>query len=112
MNLVISTHLNSPVTTVVFADQLAQLTPTSRQAKLAVIARALGLDLSAPLSQPERREPLRDDVPRRERSSVREVYRLFLIICRRLALRKYHPLARLCICAFGYSPYFAHAMVC
>ena len=63
VSLVISTRLNSPVTTVVFADQLAQLTPTSRQAKLAVIARALGLDLSAPLSQPKRREPLRDDVP-------------------------------------------------
>ena len=62
VSLVISTRLNSPVTTVVFADQLAQLTPTSRQAKLAVIARALGLDLPAPLSQPERREPLRDDV--------------------------------------------------
>ena len=63
MSLIISTRLNSPVTTVVFADQLAQLTPTSRQAKLAVIARALGLDLPAPLSQPERREPLRDDIP-------------------------------------------------
>ena len=46
MSLIISTRLNSPVTIVVFADQLAQLTPTSRQAKLAVIARALGLDLS------------------------------------------------------------------
>ena len=49
VSLVISTRLNSPVTTVVFADQLAQLTPTSRQAKLAVIARALGLDVPAPV---------------------------------------------------------------
>ena len=63
VSLVISTRLSSPVTAVVFADQLAQLTPTSRQAKRAAIARALGLDVPAPLSQPERREPLRDDVP-------------------------------------------------
>ena len=63
VSLIISTRLNSPVTTVVFADQLAQLTPTSRQAKLAVIARALGLDLPAPVSQRERREPLRGDIP-------------------------------------------------
>ena len=63
VSLVISTHLSSPVTAVVFADQLAQLTPTSRQAKRAAIARALGLDVPAPRSQPERREPLRDDVP-------------------------------------------------
>ena len=64
MSLVISARLNSPVTTVVFADQLAQLTPTSRQAKLAVIARALsGLDAPAPRSDPERQEPLQDDVP-------------------------------------------------
>ena len=62
MSLVISTRLNSPVTTVVFADQLAQLTPTSRQAKLAVIARALGLDVPAPVSQRERRDPLRGDI--------------------------------------------------
>ena len=63
VSLVISARLNSPVTTVVFADQLAQLTPTSRQAKLAVIARALGLDVPASRSEPERREPLRDDIP-------------------------------------------------
>ena len=62
VSLVISTRLNSPVTTVVFADQLAQLTPTSRQAKLAVIARALGLDVPAPRSDPERREPLRGNI--------------------------------------------------
>ena len=49
VSLAISTRLNSPMSTVVFADQLAQLTPTSRQAKLAVIARALGLDLPAPV---------------------------------------------------------------
>ena len=63
MSLVISTRLNSPVTTVVFADQLAQLTPTSRQAKLAVIARALGLDVPAPVRAGAEREPLRDDIP-------------------------------------------------
>ena len=62
VSLIISTRLNSPVTTVVFADQLAQLTPTSRQAKLAVIARALGLDVPAPVSQRERRDPLRGDI--------------------------------------------------
>ena len=65
MSLVISTRLNSPVTTVVFEDQLAQLTPTPRQAKLAVIARALGLDVPAPRSRsdPERRKPLRGGIP-------------------------------------------------
>ena len=63
MSLVILTRLISPVTTVVFADQLAQLTPTARQAKLAVIARALGLDLPAPVLDGADREPLRDDVP-------------------------------------------------
>ena len=63
VSLVISTRLNSPVTTVVFADQLAQLTPTSRQAKLAVIARALGLD-PAPVRAGAYREPLRDSASR------------------------------------------------
>ena len=33
--------------------RLAQLTPTSREAKRAAIARALELDLPAPLSQPD-----------------------------------------------------------
>ena len=60
VSLVILTRLISPVTTVVFADQLAQLTPTARQAKLAVIARALGLDVPAPVMAGEGREPLRD----------------------------------------------------
>ena len=60
VSLVISTRLNSPVTTVVFADQLAQLTPTSRQAKLAVIAQALGLDVPAPVRAGADREPLQD----------------------------------------------------
>ena len=62
-HLAISTRLNSPVTTVAFADQLAQLTPTSRQAKLAVIARALKPDVPAPRSDPERRELLRGSIP-------------------------------------------------
>ena len=64
VSLVISTRLNSPVTTVVFADQLAQLTPTSRQAKLAVIAQALGLDVPAPVRAGADREPLRDGASR------------------------------------------------
>ena len=64
VSLIISTRLNSPVTTVVFADQLAQLTPTSRQAKLAVIARALGLDVPAPVRAGADREPLRDSASR------------------------------------------------
>ena len=61
VSLVISTRLNSPVTTVVFADQLAQLTPTSRQAQRAAIAQALGLDVPAPVRAGEDREPLRGD---------------------------------------------------
>ena len=112
MSLVISTRLNSPVTTVVFTDQLAQLTPTSRQAKLAVIARALGLDLPALVSQRERREPLRGDIPQAR-----------TVLCARTipdisgdlsstGTKNYHPLARLYFCKFGYSRYFAHAMVC
>jgi len=64
MSLIMSTRLNSPVTTVVFADQLAQLTPTSRQAKLAVIAQALGLDVPAPVRAGADREPLRDGASR------------------------------------------------
>ena len=61
VSLVISTRLSSPVTTVVFAGQLAQLTPTSRQAKLSAIARALGLALPVPLPISADREPLRND---------------------------------------------------
>ena len=64
VSLVISTRLNSPVTTVVFADQLAQLTPTSRQAQRAAIAQALGLDVPAPVRAGEDREPLRDSASR------------------------------------------------
>ena len=63
VSLVISTRLNSPVTTVVFAGELAQLTPTSRQAKLAVIVLALGLDVPAPVRDGAEREPLRGDIP-------------------------------------------------
>ena len=64
VSLVISTRLNSPVATVVFADQLAQLTPTSRQAQRAAIAQALGLDVPAPVRAGEDREPLRDSASR------------------------------------------------
>ena len=63
VSLIISTCLTSPVTTVVFADQLAQLAPTSRQAKLAAIARALGLDVPAPVRDGAEQEPLRGDIP-------------------------------------------------
>ena len=65
VSLVISSaRLNSPVTTVVFADQLAQLTPTSRQAQRAAIAQALGLDVPAPVRAGEDQEPLRDSASR------------------------------------------------
>ena len=56
--------IGPPLTPAVFAGRLAQLTPTAREAERAAIARALGgLDLPAPPSQPERQEPLRDDIP-------------------------------------------------
>ena len=57
------TRLSPPLTTAVFAGRLAQLTPTSREAEHAAIARALGLDAPAPLPNPAEREPLRDDIP-------------------------------------------------
>ena len=57
------TRLRPPLTTAVFAGRLAQLTPTSREAERAAIARALGLALPVPLSIPAEREPLRDDIP-------------------------------------------------
>ena len=63
MSLINFTRLNSPVTTVFFANRLAQLTPTSREAECAVIARALGLDVSAPVRDGAEREPLRGDIP-------------------------------------------------
>ena len=89
VGLVISTRLSSPVTAVVFADQLAQLTPTSRQAKRAAIARALGLDVPAPPSQPERREPLRDDVPQ---ARTVPCARTIPKISENLSSRKHHEL--------------------
>ena len=52
-----------PLTTAVFAGRLAQLTPTSRGAERAAIARAFGLDVPGPLPKPADREPLRDDIP-------------------------------------------------
>ena len=55
--------ISPPVTTAVFADRLAQLTPTSREVERAAIARALGLALPVPLPIPAEREPLRDDIP-------------------------------------------------
>ena len=57
------TRLRPPLTTAVFAGRLAQLTPTSREAERAAIARALGLALPVPLPIPSDREPLRDDIP-------------------------------------------------
>ena len=57
------TRLRPPEQPPLFADRLAQLTPTSREAERAAIARALGLDVPAPLSNPVDREPLRDDIP-------------------------------------------------
>ena len=57
------TRLRPPLTTAVFAGRLAQLTPTSRGAERAAIARALGLNIPAPLPNPADREPLRDDIP-------------------------------------------------
>ena len=63
MSWIIIVLIGPPLTTAVFAGRLAQLTPTSREAERAAIARALGLDLPAPVSHRERREPLRDDIP-------------------------------------------------
>ena len=60
VSLINSTRLNSPVTTVFFADRLAQLTPTSREAERAVIAQALGLDVPAPVRAGAGGEPRRD----------------------------------------------------
>ena len=57
------TRLRPPEQPPLFADRLAQLTPTSREAERAAIARALGLDVPAPLPNPAEREPLRDDIP-------------------------------------------------
>ena len=60
---IITVLIGPPLTTAVFAGRLAQLTPTSREAERAAIARALGLALPAPLLKPSEREPLRDDIP-------------------------------------------------
>ena len=57
-------RLRPPLTTAVFAGRLAQLTPTSREAERAAIARALGLDVPTPLPNPVDREPLRDSASR------------------------------------------------
>ena len=57
------TRLRPPLTTAVFAGRLAQLTPTSREAERAAIARALGLDVPTPLPIPDDREPLWDGIP-------------------------------------------------
>ena len=54
------TRLRPPLTTAVFAGRLAQLTPTSREAERAAIARALGLDVPAPVRAGAGGEPLRD----------------------------------------------------
>ena len=62
MSLIIIVLIGPPLTTAVFAGRLAQLT-TSREAERAAIARALGLDVPAPLPNPADREPLRDDIP-------------------------------------------------
>ena len=101
MSLVISTRLNSPVTTVVFADQLAQLTPTSRQAKLAVIARALGLDVPAPVRAGADRAPLRDSGAQVRRVLyARSVLEVLGDICRRPALK---TITRSHVCTFVHS---------
>ena len=63
VSLIIIVLIGPPLTTAVFAGRLAQLTPTSREAERAAIARALGLDVPAPVSQRERREPLQNDIP-------------------------------------------------
>ena len=58
------THLRPPEQPPLFADRLAQLTPTSREAERAAIARALGLDVPAPVRAGADREPLRDSASR------------------------------------------------
>ena len=62
MSQIALTRLSPPEQPPLFADRLAQLTQTPREAERAAIARALGLDLPAPLSQPERRGPRRRDI--------------------------------------------------
>ena len=97
---------------VFFADRLAQLTPTSREAERAVIARALGLDVPAPVRAGADREPLRDSGAQVQRVlCARSVWGMAGYLPPTGA-KNYHPLARLYICTFGYSRYFAHAMVC
>ena len=54
------TRLRPPLTTAVFAGRLAQLTPASREADRAAIARALGLDVPAPVRAGADQEPLWD----------------------------------------------------
>ena len=58
------TRLRPPEQPPLFADRLAQLTPTSREAERAAIARALGLDVPAPVRAGADRETLRDSASR------------------------------------------------
>ena len=89
VSLINFTRLNSPVTTVFFADRLAQLTPTSREAERAVIARALGLlDVPAPVRADADREPLRDSGAQVIRVlCARSVLEILGGICHRPALK-------------------------
>ena len=102
VSLVNSTRLNSPVTTVFFADRFAQLTPTSRQAERAVIAQALGLDVSATVTASEGGEPLRDSGAQvRTVLCARSVLgRMVGYICRRPVLK---TVTRSHVCTFVHS---------
>ena len=75
------TRLSPPLTTAVFAGRLAQLTPTSREAERAAIARALGLDVPAPVRAGADREPLRDSSSRvRTVLCVRSVPHVYVFV--------------------------------
>ena len=101
VSLINSTRLNSPVTTVFFADRLAQLTPTSREAERAVIAQALGLDVPAPVRAGAGGEPLRDSGAQvRTVLCARSVLGVLGYICRRPALK---TITRSHVCTFLHS---------
>ena len=80
--------ISLPVTAAVFADRLAQLTSTSREAERAAIMQALGLDVPAPVRAGQGRGPLRDSgAQMRTVLCARSVLGVVGYICRRPALK-------------------------
>ena len=95
------TRLRPPEQPPLFADRLAQLTPTSREAERAAIAHALGLDVPAPVRAGADREPLRDNASRvRTVLCARSVLEVLGGICRRPALK---TITRSHVCTFVHS---------